>query len=108
MGKRSKVLRWTLTVGVGLCWVGVARTVDAAQAATVSEDIPEEVLQVQVNEGAYSRVDGAARSASDYTLEQKQLQIMPENVPARIAPEVKQLIDLLRIRKAILDLIPFR
>jgi hypothetical protein len=30
-----------------------------------------------------------------------------KNVPARISPDVKQLIDLLRIRKAILDLIPF-
>jgi hypothetical protein len=106
MGKRSAVLIYALTFSC-LDWI-LGLPSDAAQVLGLPEDVPEEVLQVQVDETAYSRMDGGLRSTSEYTQEQKRLQVKPENVPARISPNIKQLIDLLRIRKAILDLIPFR
>ncbi|MGB8702787.1 MAG: hypothetical protein WCD18_25510 [Thermosynechococcaceae cyanobacterium] len=79
----------------------------SAQTLPPSEDIPEEVLQTQAIESARSRLDGQAQSPHTYAQEQQHLRVMPEDVPARLAPEVYQTIFLLRLQKLMKGLLPF-
>jgi hypothetical protein len=81
---------------------GVAHRVFAAPA-----DIPEETLQVSIVESARSQVSGRIQNSSEQALEQQQLRVKPENVPARLAPKIQQAVVLLRIRKLIKSVIPF-
>lgn len=69
-------------------------------------DIPEEMLQILVTERAYSQLDGSVQTSQGQASEQQQLRVAPEDVPARLAPNVKQAVDLLRIRKLLKSLIP--
>jgi hypothetical protein len=70
-------------------------------------DIPEEVIQLSIYENASSQLDGQPQSSSEQALEQQQLRIPPEEVPAPLAPKIKQTVGLLRLRKLIKSLIPF-
>jgi hypothetical protein len=69
-------------------------------------DIPEEMLQVSITERAYSQLDGRTQTATEQASEQRQLRVAPEDVPARLAPEVQQAVVLLRIRKLLKSFIP--
>jgi hypothetical protein len=108
MVKSSYGLLFFLVIGSNL-WVilGVNPLLIAAQPIPPNEDVPEEVLQIQVIEQSNSPVDGGSRLATEYAFEQRQLWVKPEDVPARLAPQIKQTIDLLRIRKVIKSLLPF-
>jgi hypothetical protein len=72
----------------------------------VPADIPEEMLQISMMEQAHSQLDGSVQTAQEQASEQQQLRVAPEDVPARLAPNVKQAVDLLRIRKLLKSLIP--
>jgi hypothetical protein len=101
-------LLFVVVMGSNLSLVlGANAQLSPTQSLPPNEDVPEEVLQIQVIEQSNSQMDGGARSAQDYASEQKQLRVKAEDVPARIAPEIKQTIDLLRIRKVIKSLLPF-
>jgi hypothetical protein len=108
MVKCSYSLLLVLAIGSNLWLIlGANPPSIGAQPIPPNEDVPEEILQIQVIEQSNSPVDGGSRIATDYALEQKQLRVKPEDVPARIAPQIKQTIDLLRIRKVIKSLLPF-
>jgi hypothetical protein len=87
--------------------LGANAQLSPTQSLPPNKDVPEEVIQIQVIEQSNSQMNGGARSAQDYASEQKQLRVKAEDVSARIAPEIKQTIDLLRIRKVIKSLLPF-
>ena len=94
----------------GLCLSGTladAVPVENPKAAIPEADIPEEVLQVSILENAHSSLDGRSQTAAEQALERRQLQIKPEEVPARLSPRVLQSIELLRLRKLIKSLFPF-
>jgi hypothetical protein len=78
-----------------------------AQPLPPARDIPEEVLQTQVLETTVSTQDGRYLAPDQYIHEQQQHRIMRADVPTRLAPEVKQVVDLLRIRKLIKGILPF-
>jgi hypothetical protein len=75
-------------------------------ASAQHADIPEEMLQTSITERAYSQLDGRAQTAREEASVQRQLRVAPEDVPARLAPEVQQVVVLLRIRKLLKSLIP--
>jgi hypothetical protein len=87
-------------------WIGNVSG-SLAQTFPPTDDIPEEVLQTQVLETATSSQDGQSLAPSQYTREQQQQQIASEDVPPRLIPEVKQVVDLLRIRKLLKGILPF-
>lgn len=68
------------------------------------EEVPEEVLRTEVITEARSPVDGRPLSAADYAELQTQLREAP---PPELPPNVRQLIFLLSIRKAIYSFFPF-
>ena len=78
-----------------------------AQALPPPEDIPEEVLQMDVLVEARSPIDGQPLSAADYAELQDQLRQTPEEVPARLAPQLPRTVGLLRLRKVLKLFLPF-
>jgi hypothetical protein len=105
--ERGHSLLFAIVMGSNLSLVSGANAQGHTTHLLPNEDIPEEVLQIQVIEQSNSHMDGGSRNAHEYALEQKQLRVKPEEVPARLAPQIKQTIDLLRIRKVIKSLLPF-
>jgi hypothetical protein len=98
---------WPRMFAVQAIWIcfGLYAANDAA-AAQRPADIPEEMLQVSITERAHSQLDGRAQTSTEQASEQRQLRVAPEDVPARLAPEVQQTVVLLRIRKLLKSFIP--
>ncbi len=95
-------------------WVMALASISLGSATAVgayplppAADIPEEILQTQILAEPRSNLDGTVTTTTDYTLEQSQLRVKPEDVPARLAPEVHRLVFLLRLRQAIRSVLPF-
>jgi hypothetical protein len=89
---------------IGMCFSLCAANYSAS--AQQSLDIPEEMLQVSITEQARSQLDGRIQTSGDQASEQVHLRVAPEDVPARLAPQVQQVVVLLRIRKLLRSLIP--
>jgi hypothetical protein len=98
---------WPRLFAVPAIWIcfSVGAATDPASAQQPA-DIPEEMLQTSITERAFSQLDGRAQTAREKASEQRQLRVAPEDVPARLAPEVQQVVVLLRIRKLLKSLIP--
>jgi hypothetical protein len=90
---------------IGVC-LSVGTASPPALAQQQSADIPEEMLQVSITERAHSQIDGRAQTSTEQVSEQRQLRVAPEDVPARLAPEVQRAVVLLRIRKLLKSFIP--
>jgi hypothetical protein len=95
------------TVVGGLLWsLGSAHNC-LAQSTAIAEDIPEEMLQTQVQLDANSAVTGQAQVAEDHALEQQELQVAATQVPPRLDPSIYRAVELLRLRKLFKSLLPF-
>jgi hypothetical protein len=77
------------------------------QRSTVPEEVPEEVLQIQVGVEAHSVLTGQGQAVDVYAQEQQLLQIKGEAVPPRLAPSIYRTLELLRLRKILKGLLPF-
>jgi hypothetical protein len=93
-------------VGGLLLSLGSARNC-LAQATAIAEDVPEEMLQTQVQLDANSAVTGRPQVAEDYALEQQALQVEATQVPPRLDPSIYRTVELLRLRKLFKSLLPF-
>jgi hypothetical protein len=69
------------------------------------EDPPEEVLRTEIILEARSPIDGELLTAAEYAELQAQLQQDPND--PNIDPEVREIIILLRLRRAIRTFFPF-
>jgi hypothetical protein len=72
-----------------------------------SEEVPEEVLQIQVGVEANSVLTGQEQTVDVYAQEQQLLQIKAEAVPPRLSPSIYRAVELLRLRKILKGLLPF-
>jgi hypothetical protein len=70
-------------------------------------DIPEEIQQTVIDETATSALDGQALPPNAYAQQRDALRIREEDLPARLAPEVHQVIVLLRVRSVVRGILPF-
>ncbi|WP_017306550.1 hypothetical protein [Spirulina subsalsa] len=87
-----------------LLW-GVLTGGNSAQALPPPEDIPEEVLRTEIILEGRSRLDGEPLTAAEYAELEAYLR---EGVSVvKLDPKIRELIFLLRLRKAINTLIPF-
>ncbi|GAB1540040.1 hypothetical protein NUACC21_27090 [Scytonema sp. NUACC21] len=68
------------------------------------EDIPEEILRMEIITAARSPIDGKPLSAAEYAKLQAQLSVIP---PPKLDPKIREQVFLLRIRKFLLQLFPF-
>jgi hypothetical protein len=112
--KTGSNLLGTLSVGLSFCIIGtvlwgkIARADSGlTQVSTGSEEVPEEVLQIQVGVEANSPLTGQAQTVETYAREQRQLQVGASEVPAKLAPSVYRAVELLRLRQILKGLLPF-
>jgi hypothetical protein len=110
----SKLLRLCLPVGlillIGSTALGKqAATADSGrpQVSTTAEDIPEEVLQIQIGLEANSSLTGKFQGAEAHTQEQQELRVGAAEVPPKLSPSIYRAVELLRLRKVLKSLLPF-
>jgi hypothetical protein len=70
------------------------------------EDVPEEILRTEIITEARSPVDGTALTAAEYAELQAQLEAGPDTRPP-VSPQVRNIITLLYLRRAIRSVFPF-
>jgi hypothetical protein len=71
------------------------------------EDPPEEMMQIEVSEDAASRLNGQVVTPVTDAQQRDALRVREEDLPARLTPEVYQVIFLLRLRSVVRGLLPF-
>ncbi|MBF2078768.1 MAG: glutathione S-transferase [Synechococcales cyanobacterium T60_A2020_003] len=89
-------------LGISTC--SILTLTHAAAALPPPEDTPEEVLRTEIILEARSPLDGEPLTAAEYAELQDYLSRYPE---PEIAPEIRQLIRLLYLRRAIRSVFPF-
>lgn len=74
----------------------------------VQEDTPEEVLRGEIYTDARSPIDGKQLSAAEYTELMEKMRSL-DNIPPEdlVSPKVREVIDLLKLRKFLRQFIPF-
>ncbi|AFY73033.1 hypothetical protein Syn7502_00913 [Synechococcus sp. PCC 7502] len=108
---------------IGLCLMGISLPAIAETSVSPSgssitndanniknnEDIPEEVLRTEIYTEARSPVDGSLLSAAEYIELGESLKQSIENIPPRflVSDKLQYLIDLLKLRKLIRQVVPF-
>jgi hypothetical protein len=97
----QKLLSFGSGVGLGLTLTGM----QASVALPPPEDIPEEVLRMEIITEARSPLDGQPLMAAEYA--QLEAQIAKSPYPSQLSSQIQQLIFLLNIRKLFTILIPF-
>jgi hypothetical protein len=92
---------------IGLLYIGATYQPLCAAPLPPVEDTPEEMMQIEVSEDAASRLNGQVVTPVIDAQQRDTLRIPEENLPARLAPEVYQVIFLLRLRSVVRGLLPF-
>lgn len=72
-----------------------------------AEDIPEEVMQIDIYEEATSVLDGQVITPATDAQQRDAIRIREEDLPGRLAPEVYQVMFLLKLRSIVRGLLPF-
>jgi hypothetical protein len=74
----------------------------------IPDDIPEEVLRAEIYTEARSPVDGRLLSAREYLELQEQLgKLDGQTAAALVSPKLRDLIELLKLRRTLRQFIPF-
>ena len=68
------------------------------------EDVPEEILRTEIILDARSPIDGEPLTPAEYALLQEELSRYPD---PEVAPEIRRIIRLLYLRRAIRSVFPF-
>ncbi len=89
---------------LGLSGCSILSLTHSAVALPPPEDTPEEILRTEIILDARSPIDGEPLTAAEYAILQDYLSQYPE---PEIAPELRQLIRLLYLRRAIRSVFPF-
>ncbi len=93
-----------------LCWLGgaiaclILSVAHRAVALPPPEDIPEEVLRTEIILEARSPLDGSMLTAAAYDQLQEERQ---RNQATQLSPQMRELIFLLQLRRAVQPFIPF-
>jgi hypothetical protein len=93
--------------GIALSLVFIVLGGDFQASAQPVQEVPEEVLRAEIYTDARSPVDGRLLTAAEYIEESEQIEAA--NIPPRllVSERVQKLIELLRLRKLIRQVIPF-
>ena len=104
----SKAVIATLLSSQMLMLVPHQASAQTSSSQDTLEDVPEEVLRAEIYTDARSPIDGKLLSAAEYTELLETLRsldkIPPENL---VSPEIRQVVDLLKLRKFLRQFIPF-
>lgn len=100
LSMKNKLSNWAIRGLLSLSMVGV----NLAVALPPPEDIPEEVLRMEIITEGRSPIDGEPLTAAEYAEIKAQLAENP--YPPQINSKLQQLIFLLKVRKMINTFIP--
>jgi hypothetical protein len=103
--KMGRLCQLSCSASIGVAIALLPASIQLALALPPLEDTPEEVLRTEIILEARSPVDGKPLTAAEYAQLQAQLQTRP--APPQLSPQVRDTIFLLRLRKAILTVLPF-
>ncbi|MEO0948372.1 MAG: hypothetical protein AAFY11_09560 [Cyanobacteria bacterium J06641_5] len=87
---------------IAAIWVAIA---EVGAALPPPDDIPEDVLRVQVILEGRSRVDGRPLSPVEYLAEEEDL--ATANAPRKLDPDIRELVFLLQLLKFLRTVTPF-
>ncbi|NHC34251.1 hypothetical protein [Scytonema millei] len=105
-GKRQEIAHFqTQFVGVGIVFFTICAIANSALALPPPEDTPEEVLRTEIFLTARSPVDGKPLTTAEYAQLQAKLQTRP--APPTLNSQVREIVFLLQLRKAIRTFLPF-
>lgn len=79
---------------------------ETALALPPPDDLPEEVLRTEIITEARSPIDGKPMTAEAYAELQAQMEAAARR-PPEVDPEIRELVGLLRLRRAIRSVFPF-
>jgi hypothetical protein len=97
-----------LLIGSAVIWTEEAYADSGQpQLSPKSEEVPEEVLQIQVGVEANSALTGQAQNAEAHAQERQQLQVGAADVPPKLSPSIYRAVELLRLRQILKSLLPF-
>lgn len=105
--KRTVIGQSTLVLGIFLSTLGIGAEPLWGVPLPPVEDIPEEVIQIEISEEAASVFNGEVIPSAIDAQQRDALRIREEDLSARLAPEIHQLIFLLRVRSVMRGLLPF-
>jgi hypothetical protein len=88
-----------------VAFVALTSSIAPAFALPPASDLPEEVQRTEIITEARSPVDGKPMTAADYAELEAHLQESP--YPPEISQKYRNLITLLRLRRAIRSVFPF-
>lgn len=77
---------------------------ELVMALSLEQDIPEEILRMEVITAARSPIDGRLVSAAEYAKLQERLSVSP---PPKLDIKIREQVFLLRVRKFLLQIFPF-
>ncbi|AFY86671.1 MULTISPECIES: hypothetical protein [Chroococcidiopsis] len=106
VGKRQEITHFqTQFLGVGIVFFTISAIAQSVLALPPPEDTPEEVLRTEIFLTARSPVDGKSLTAAQYAQLQAKLQTRP--APPTLNSQVREIVFLLQLRKAIRTFLPF-
>ncbi|GAA6619844.1 hypothetical protein NUACC26_056580 [Scytonema sp. NUACC26] len=73
-------------------------------ALPLEQDIPEEILRMEIITAARSPIDGRLVSAAEYAKLQARISVNP---PPKLDIKIREQVFLLRVRKFLLQIFPF-
>jgi hypothetical protein len=100
----------TIKIAFPMAWFGLSLGLmlgvcPQAIALPPPEEIPEEILRIEIITEARSPVDGTPLTTAQYAELQEQLQTSPS--PPLVSPGIEQSVFLLRLLKFFRTLLPF-
>nr|WP_242022935.1 hypothetical protein [Pseudanabaena mucicola] len=97
-------------VSLQLSFMGLLPMLSNAETENlqVEEDVPEEVLRTEIYTDARSPIDGKRLTAAEYVELMENLRSL-DNIPPEdlVSPQVREVINLLKLRKFLRQIIPF-
>jgi len=105
---RIKVIAGVLVLQVTSLSILPSAGLSETQRDYLQDDVPEEVLRAEIYTDARSPIDGRQLSAAEYTELMEDLRSL-DNIPPEdlVSPKIREVIDLLRLRKFLRQFIPF-
>ncbi|WP_271252147.1 hypothetical protein [Pseudanabaena sp. Chao 1811] len=106
---RKRNLAIATFIGFQIATLSVPNQIFAEnKSPSLQEDAPEEVLRAEIYTDARSPIDGKQLSAAEYTELMEKMRSL-DNIPPEdlVSPKVREVIDLLKLRKFLRQFIPF-
>jgi hypothetical protein len=90
------------------CTIAIPGFAQVDLSSSLNTEIPEEVLRAEIYTEARSPLDGQLLSAREYLELQEELSnISGETAASLVSPKLRELIELLKLRRTLRQFIPF-